>query len=68
MITKPEFEDWKLHPVTEAFFNAMKDMEQYSIECLIGNTTTSETPDDFYRGYVYAVRDILKVDLGEDVE
>jgi hypothetical protein len=68
MITKLEFDCWKVHPVSEAFFAAMKDIEQYSIECLIGNTNTSETPDDFYRGYVYAVRDILKVDLGEETE
>jgi hypothetical protein len=66
MITKLELQDWKSHPVTEAYFEAIDEMEGAVVEQLIKNVNQEMHPDDWYRGYIYALRDMLNVDLAEE--
>ena len=66
MISKSELQEWKAHPVTEVFFNALLEMEQAVTEQLIGNVGESNQTDDWYRGYIFALRDTLRVDLLEE--
>ena len=65
MIQPSEFREWKSHFVTEAFQEAVQDMALHTTELLIGNVS-AEVSDDFYRGYIYALREVLKVDLSEE--
>lgn len=65
MISTSELREWKAHPVTEAFMIAIAGMEQDVIERLIQNAE-GDLSDDFYRGYIFALRDVIKVDLSEE--
>lgn len=68
MITKDDFMGWKDNPVTKAFFESVKSMEEDAIESLVKNDDRGGTmSDDFFKGAITVLRDILNTSF-VDVE
>lgn len=54
MITKEEWLDWKMHPVTEAFFKACEERREETKELLVAQAGLDSTQDNFLRGFATA--------------
>lgn len=59
MITKEEFQEWKRHPVTKAFFASCHERLNEAVEILIAEES------NLNRGFIQAYREMLAVELDE---
>ena len=55
MFTKLDVANWKTDPVTKAFYNALEERE---VEALNALAVNREIDDEWYKGYIAAIRDI----------
>ncbi len=66
-VSKEEFLDWKLHPVTSAVFKLLEERIQYYTEELIDQTATySQSEMAEKAGAIKALRDLITIQFGED--
>lgn len=60
MVSKEEFLEWKQHPVTEAFIEAIKDRITESTEFLVESAGKENGFDNYMRGFIKAYREVLE--------
>jgi hypothetical protein len=65
-MTQNEFQEWKVHPVTEEFLNHLKKAKQETMELWANRTFTTEGENQFALGGVYSINQILELDY-EDI-
>ena len=65
MITEVEVAEWKLDPTTVQFMQGMVDLENEAMYALSVNKD-EQVRDDWYKGYIQALRDIQKADFEVD--
>ena len=67
MISKSDFQNWKMDPVTIAFFEACEERAEDAKEILAMSAGLDSISDNFHRGFVAAYLEIpqLRVD-GDD--
>ena len=65
MITEVEVAEWKLDPSTVQFMKGMEDLEMEAMYALSVNKD-EQVRDDWYKGYIQALRDIQKADFEVD--
>jgi hypothetical protein len=65
MITKSDFQSWKDHPVTIAYFDACKVRVEDAKEILSTTAGLSSEDDNFYRGFIAAYREKFSIDSEE---
>lgn len=65
-MTEQEFKEWKVHPVTEEFFNHLKKAVIESQEAWANRTFVTEGENQFALGGVYSINQILDLDY-EDI-
>jgi len=53
-ITKQEWADWKINPVTKAFFQAANIRIEDAKDILAQSAGLDSTADNFYRGFIQA--------------
>lgn len=64
MISKEDFANWRQDPVTKAFYEALNEQIELAKDELAINQENVYS-DDWYKGYIVAVRDVVKFDLEE---
>jgi len=62
-ITKDEWTDWKTHPVTKAFFEAIQYRIDDAKEDLSRSAGLEPDNDNWYRGFCHAYREALEFDI-----
>jgi hypothetical protein len=65
-MTDKEFQEWKLHPVSEEFFAHIKKAKLEAQEAWANRQFTTEADNQFALGGVYAINQILELDY-EDI-
>ena len=65
MITETEVAEWKLDPTTIQFMKGMEDLEGEAMYMLSVNKD-EQVRDDWYKGYIQALRDVQKADFEVD--
>ena len=65
MITEVEVAEWKLDPTTVQFMKGMEDLEGEAMYMLSVNKD-EQVRDDWYKGYIQALRDVQKADFEVD--
>lgn len=70
MISKSDFENWKLDPVTKAFFEAAEERIEDAKDILSTSAGVNPDEDNFFRGFIHAYREMqeFRVDFEEDLE
>ncbi len=58
MITKSEWADWKVNPVTRAFFQAAEERVEDAKELLAGSAGIDSNQDNYLRGFITAYREM----------
>ena len=69
MISKQEWSDWKINPVTKAFFQAAGMRVEDTKDILAQSAGMDQLADNFYRGFIAAymeMREFRIDDLEED--
>lgn len=69
-ISKLEFQQWKEHPVTKAYFEASNVRIEDAKEILAVQAGMNPDEDNFFRGFIRAYREMLDftIDFYEDEE
>ena len=57
-ISKEDYANWKADLTTRAFFSACKERVEDAKEVLANQAGESSSQDNFYRGLIYAYREI----------
>ena len=65
MITKSDFQSWKDHPVTIAYFDACKLRVEDAKDILANSAGLSSEYHNFYRGFIAAYREKFSIDSEE---
>lgn len=65
MLTKEQFNTWQNDAVTLAFMDSVKQLEKNTTEQLIANKREDALSDDFYKGAIAALRDLLNTSFEE---
>ena len=71
LITKEEWNDWKAHSVTRAFYGATIERVEDTMQLLSQSAGIDPVQDNFYRGFIAAyreMRDFRIDDLVDDNE
>lgn len=63
-MNKQDFRDWQRHPVTQIVFSELRAKESDITEKLVISTENAYS-DDWYRGYIAALRDFYLIDIEE---
>ena len=68
VITKQDFQDWKLNEVTRAFYQACNQRIEDCKDILAGSAGMDSDTDNFYRGFIAAYIELqdFRVDFDED--
>jgi len=67
VITASDFDDWKKQDVTKAYFFACQERIDEAVDVLSNTAGTDAVQDNFYRGFIYAYRELMSFRL-DDVE
>ena len=70
-ITKTEWTDWKINPVTKAFFQAASIRVEDAKDILAQSAGLDQASDNFYRGFIQAYIEMTEFridDLEDDNE
>lgn len=65
-VTKDRLVEWKLHPVTKAFFDQLHHAREDLKVILSLKAGLDQGADRFSVGYITAITDMLEVDLAEE--
>ena len=68
MITKEDYQLWKLEPVTRAWFEACHERISESKDLLALQAGLDPVQDSFMRGFIYAYNELLDFRIEEDTE
>ena len=70
VITKQDFQDWKLNDVTRAFYHACNQRIEDCKDILAGSAGLDSDTDNFYRGFIAAYTELqdFRVDFEEPDE
>jgi len=70
VITKQDFQDWKLNDVTRAFYHACNQRIEDCKDILAGSAGMDSDTDNFYRGFIAAYTELqdFRVDFEEPDE
>ena len=66
MISKDEFADWKQQEVTKAFFQAANERIEEAKEILSYEAGKDQENDTFWRGFIFAYREMQEFRVEED--
>jgi len=66
-ITKEEWADWKINPVTKAFYSACFQRIEDAKDILAQSAGIDLTSDNFYRGFIQAYNEMFGFRI-EDME
>jgi hypothetical protein len=68
VITKQDFQDWKLNDVTRAFYHACNQRIEDCKDILAGSAGMDSDTDNFYRGFIAAYTELqdFRVDFDEE--
>ena len=58
MISKEDFQSWKDHSVTQAFFEACEQRVEDAKEILASGAGLEPDQDNYFRGFIQAYREI----------
>lgn len=67
-MTVNEWKDWKANPVTKLFYDACLERIEDSKELLANSAGIDPGQDSFYRGFIYAYREMLEFRFEESEE
>lgn len=67
IITKEEWSDWKINPVTKAFYNACDQRIEDAKDILAQSAGLDTVSDNFYRGFIQAYVEMFGFRI-EDME
>ena len=67
IITASDFQDWKLNPVTRAFFEACNERIEDAKDNLSISAGIDATQDNLVRGIIYAYREMQEFRI-DDLE
>ena len=67
VITKQDFQDWKLNDVTRAFYSACNQRIEDCKDILAGSAGMDPQTDNFYRGFIAAYGEMFGFRV-EDIE
>jgi hypothetical protein len=57
-MTKEDWLVWKSDPITKMFYEACEERIEDAKELLVNSAGLEPTQDNFYRGFVYAYREM----------
>ena len=66
MISKEDFRQWKSEPITEAFYEACLERVNETKELLAQSAGLDQAQDNFYRGFIWAYREIFDFRIEEE--
>lgn len=66
MITKEEFMSWKQDTVTKVFYDVCEERVEDAKEVLANQAGMDQLRDSFYRGLIYAYREMTSFRVEED--
>ena len=66
MVSKEEFLDWKQQDVTKAFFEAANVRVEEAKEVLSYEAGKDSDTDTFWRGFIYAYRELQDFHIDEE--
>lgn len=67
-MTKEDWNDWKRHPVTEAFYDACLERIAEGKDILSTSAGVDSSQDNFMRGFIAAYREMLEFHVEDIVE
>ena len=65
-ISKSEFLDWKASPVTKAVIEHLTYRRNILVEQLSHSAGLNKNEDNFRRGYIVGLEDLLGIDMEEE--
>lgn len=66
MISKEDFRQWKSEPITEAFYEACLERVGETKDLLAQSAGLDQAQDNFYRGFIWAYREIFDFRIEEE--
>lgn len=66
-VTKEEWIEWKNHPVTKAFYEAVEIRVEESKDLLSYSAGVDQAQDNYWRGFIGAYREMLEFKI-EDID
>lgn len=60
VITREDWKDWKSNKVTRLFFEACGERVEEAKETLANTAGSDQLMDNFYRGFIYAYREMFE--------
>lgn len=67
IVTKEEWADWKINPVTKAFYSACEQRIEDAKDILAQSAGLDQISDNFYRGFIQAYAEMFGFRI-EDLE
>ena len=69
MITYSDWLEWRKLPITQLFYEVCRERIEEAKEAAINQCGLDHSQDNFYRGFVYAFREMLEFKVEpEDLE
>lgn len=65
-LTKDDWKNWKQEPVTRLFYSAVDERIEDAKETLANVAGQDQLQDSFYRGFIFAYREMLEFKFEED--
>ncbi len=67
-MTVNDWQDWKQHPVTKAFYEACTERIEDMKDILASSAGIDSNNDSFNRGFIHAYREMLDFKFADDFE
>lgn len=67
-VTKEDWKTWKQDPVTRLFYDAVAERIEDAKETLANTAGNDPLQDSFYRGFIYAYREMVEFRFEEAAE
>lgn len=64
-LTKEDWKNWKQDPITRLFYSAVNERIEEVKEVLSNTAGQDQLQDNFYRGFIYAYREMLEFKFEE---
>lgn len=65
-MTYSDWLEWKANPITKLFYEACDERVEDAKEIVINAAGIDQLQDSFYRGFVYAYREMKEFRMDED--
>ena len=67
-MTRQDWLDWKSQPVSRMFYEAVDERIEEAKEVLANTAGHDPLQDSFYRGFVYAYREMIAFEVEDEEE